>query len=377
MTWAEVLFCLSVAFVVYVIFGYPLVLACIVRWKSGQPIHKKFQERTVTILLPVYNGAPWLRAKLESLLALDYPPHLVEIIVLSDGSTDDSEEIARSFGDRARIEVVSLARSGKAQALNCGLEKATGEIVFYTDVRQLLDRGCLRSLVECFADPSVGVVSGELIIVKGSSLQEANVGLYWRYEKWIRKRLSAIDSVPGATGAVYAIRRDLARPMPPHTLLDDVYLPIAAFFDGYRVLLEETARAYDEPASLETEFRRKVRTLAGVYQLIGAYPGLLGPRNRMWIHFVSHKLGRLLLPFALVAAALASFWLPPSLRLAALGSQAIFYALAIADLLIPERLMLKRISSPIRTFVVLMAASLFAVSILFVPAKSLWTSTRG
>src|SRR5262249_53333127 len=148
---------------------------------------------------------------------------------------------------------------------------------------------------------------------------------------WIRKSLSAIDSVPGATGAVYAMRRKLARPMPANTLLDDVYLPMGAFLAGYRIVLDDSAIAYDYPNSLKSEFRRKVRTLAGVYQLIAMFPALLGPANRMWIHFVSHKLGRLLLPFALLGLLICSFGLPAPLRHAAPFLQAAFYAVAALD----------------------------------------------
>jgi hypothetical protein len=138
------------------------------------------------------------------------------------------------------------------------------------------------------------------------------------------------------------------------------------------VILDEKARAYDQPASLRTEFRRKVRTLAGVYQLIAAYPQLLGPRNRMWLHFMSHKFGRMLLPWALIVVAIASIPLPWPI----LGAQAAFYLAALLDLAVPERWPLKRLTSPIRTFVVLMAASACAIAIAFVPARVLWGQTR-
>ncbi len=172
------------------------------------------------------------------------------------------------------------------------------------------------------------------------------------------------------------MRRELAVPLPPDTLVDDMYLPLAAFFRGYRVVLVD-ARAFDAPTMLETEFRRKVRTLAGVYQVIGAYPRLLGPANRMWLHFVSHKLARLLLPWALLAAAALSFALPAPWRLPMLAAQAAFYGLASADALVPESRRLKRATSAARTFCVLMAASLCAVSIWFVESRALWGRPTG
>jgi hypothetical protein len=127
---------------------------------------------------------------------------------------------------------------------------------------------------------------------------------------------------------------------------------------------------------LASEFRRKVRTLAGVYQIVGSYPALLGPRNRMWIHFFSHKLARLVMPWAIIVAGIASFGLPSPWRFLAIGTQAVGYMLAMADAWLPANFPLKRLTSPVRTFAVLMTASLCALAILFVPARVLWKETR-
>ena len=165
--------------------------------------------------------------------------------------------------------------------------------------------------------------------------------------------------------------------MPPSTLLDDVYLPLMAFFSGYRVIFDESAIAYDRATVLDTEFRRKVRTLAGVYQIVRYFPQLISLQNRMWFHFISHKIGRLFLPYALIALAISSFWLPAPWRMLAIGSQAAFYALAAIDRRLPDSLPVKRLSSPARTFVVLVAAALCAIAIFFVPTRSLWKSAAG
>jgi hypothetical protein len=137
-------------------------------------------------------------------------------------------------------------------------------------------------------------------------------------------------------------------------------------------VLESAAVAYDFPTPLHAEFWRKVRTLGGLYQTLRLYPRLLGPSNRMWLHFCSHKLGRILLPYALVAAMASSFFLPEPWRAMAIWAQGAFYATALLDLLLPQRFFLKRVTSPIRTFVVLMAASACAVSIFFVSPRLLW-----
>lgn len=366
-------FGLSAAFVLYIVFGYPLWLALLARYRE-RPVLKRPETPTVSVLLPVRNGAAWLDQKLRSILALDYPPHLMQVIVISDGSDDGTDDIARQFAAQG-VELVAIPRAGKAVALNEGMRRASGEILFFTDVRQTLDPASLRNLVACFADPAVGVASGELIIRGSGGLEEENVGLYWRYEKWIRQQQSRIDSIMGATGCIYAMRAELAAPLPRGAILDDLQLPLRAFFRGYRIVWEAGARAYDHPTSIGSEFRRKVRTLAGVYQTIAAYPALLGWKNRMWLHFVSHKLGRLLLPWAMGLILLSSFGLPGPWRAVALGAHALFYALALLDPLLPDRFPLKRLTSPARTVFVLILTAFCAAFVLFLPA-TLWGQTK-
>ena len=339
-------------------------------------MRKAPRRSTVSILLPVHNGERWLGAKLESIVGLEYPRELVEILVVSDGSTDGTEAVARSFTGRGNLTFLAAPRGGKATALNLAMAKATGEIFFFTDVRQELDPRSLANLVECFSDPTVGAASGELIIREGKGLEEASVGLYWKYEKWIRKQQSRLDSMLGATGCIYAMRRELATPMPAGTLNDDMYLPLAAFFKGYRVILDDSALAYDYPTQLGSEFLRKVRTLAGVYQIVGRYPALVGPHNRMWLHFFSHKLARLVMPWAMLTAAFSCPGLPSPWNWWAGGAQAGAYLLALADQWIPGGFPLKRLTAPLRTFTVLMAASWCAAIMVFLPAGMLWKETR-
>ncbi len=368
------IFAVAAAFVVYVVMGYPLIAAL---WAHffPQKVTKQFIPRTVSILLPVHNGERWLEPKLQTIRELDYPPELIETIVISSGSKDSTVAIANRYAG-ARLRVIELEQPGKAIALNAGMAAATGDILFFTDVRQALDPDGLKALVANFADPRVGVVSGELIIRAGESQEEESVGLYWKYEKLIRSRQSRIDSIPGATGSICAMRRELASSIPPGTLLDDVYLPLCAYFRGYRSVWEPDARAFDYPASLSTEFWRKVRTLAGVYQITGMFPRLLAPNHRLWIHFVSHKLGRLMLPYALIAALLSSFGLPVPMRYWVLAAQGAFYCLALLDLGLSGASPFKRLSSPAGTFLGLMAASACAASVLVVDPDKLWRPTR-
>ena len=241
------------------------------------------------------DGEHYLRAKLESILALDYPSELLEILVVSDGSTDGTDSIAGEFAGRG-VRLLRVPAAGKPAALNAAIPQSRAEILLLTDVRQTLDPSCLRSLIACFADPTVGAVSGtpESAPARVAPKPRSNyIGAMRHGSGSISAR---IDSMFGATGPCYALRRSLAVPMPPETLLDDVYLPLAGFFQGYRLITDESAIAWDYPTSRRIEFHRKVRTLAGNYQILRYYPALLGPRNRMWLHFVSYKLGRLLLP---------------------------------------------------------------------------------
>jgi len=356
--------------IIYIVAGYPLVL----RWMAlhrSRPVQRRPIDPSVSLIIAVYNGERFLEGKLQSVLALEYPADKLDIIVASDGSTDRTEEIAASFAAQ-RVSLLRLPRGGKPAALNAAIGKAQGEILVLTDVRQPLEPPSVARLVENFADPAVGVASGELLIRAGATQEEADIGLYRRFENWIRGNLSSIDSTFGATGSFYAIRRTLAVPIPADTLLDDVHLPLAAYFQGYRLVMDSRARAYDLPTSLETEFPRKMRTLAGNYQILRAYPALLGPGNRMWLHFMSYKFGRLVLPWLLLILAAASFGLPGPWRGLALAGQAAFYGLALADVWILKPRLLKRLSSSAHTFVVMMVATLGGLSVLFIPPRTLW-----
>jgi glycosyltransferase involved in cell wall biosynthesis len=372
---ATLVFVLAAGLLVYLMAGYPLLLA-LFPWRTRPPILKDpNQLRSVSVLLPVYNGQAFLRKKLESILALDYPKELLEVLVISDGSTDTSDTIADQFA-ASGVRLLRVPRGGKAAALNAGLAQARGDILFFTDVRQKLAPDSLRHLVACLADPSVGSVTGELHIVTGDRQEEADMGLYWRYEVWARKQMTRIDSIFGATGCIYAMPRKLVEPIPADTLGDDVAFPLGAFFRGYRMILDAEAKAYDLASPLGSEFQRRMRTLAGLWQTLVRQPELLGFKDRMWVHFLSHKVGRLALPWLALAALGSAFWLPSPWREAVLGSAAAFILLAAFDSALPRRWAVKRLTSPARTTLVMLAASLCSISVFLVSPQSLWKRTR-
>lgn len=367
---------LSAAFIFHIVAGYPLLLARR-RRAVGPPIAKDPAfETTVTAIMAVHNGEAMIRRKLESLLALDYPRELVNVIVVSDGSTDGTEEIVREFADRG-VTLFTAPRGGKAAALNRGLSAATGEIIFFTDVRQPLEPGCLRHLIANFADRTVGAVTGELRLLSGETGEQADMELYWGYEIWARARHSEIDSLFTATGCIYAMRRSLTEPLPHDTLTDDAVLPLRGFLKGYRVIFDPAAIAFDYPAIAGTEFRRRFRTLAGLWQVHARLPVLFTSRNRMRFHFLSHKFSRLLLPWLILLFFGAAMALPHSpFRTCVLAAGAAWPLAALLDALSPRSFPLKRLTSPARTLLVMNAASLASIAVFFVPATRLWTRTR-
>ncbi len=363
-------FAVACLLIFYALFGYPLLLNWLAK-RANNPVHKDNKLRRVSFVIAVYNGEKFLERKLKAIFAQHYPRELMEILVVSDGSTDRTDEIAQSFASQG-VRFLRVPHGGKAAALNAAVHLVSGEILVLNDVRQTLEPDCLRNIIACFGDPKVGAVSPQTIIVQGETHEETTTSLYWRYELWIRQRLTRIDSTFGYSGAFAAIRRSLWTPLPPGTLLDDVYEPLVAFFKGYRILMEPTATMYDFPTVLQSEFRRKVRLQAGLYQMLKIMPELLSSRNRMRLHFLSAKYGRIVIPYCMIAVALATIGLPPYWRAAAAWGQVLFYALAVLDTIVPDGVFLKRLTSPIRTFVVLMAASLAAVRVYFVQPTSLW-----
>jgi cellulose synthase/poly-beta-1,6-N-acetylglucosamine synthase-like glycosyltransferase len=361
----------------YAMVGYPLLLATVVR-RVAPEIRKNNEFRpTVTVILAVHNGEEFIHAKLESLLGLDYPAALTDILVVSDGSTDATDAIVSSFASRG-VRLLRAPHGGKAAALNLGIGHASGEILFFTDVRQVIHPAALSHLVANLADPSVGAVTGELRMLNPNrSGEQADMELYWRYELWARRCHSRIDSVFTATGCIYAMRRSLAEPIPPDTLSDDALIPLGAFFRGYRVVFDPASVAFDYPAVEGMEFRRRLRTLAGLWQLYIRLPRLFTRANRMRFHFLSHKFIRLLLPWATLASLAATVALPDSApRTFLLLDELVLILLAVIDPSIPGRFPLKRISSPAKTFLSMNLAALLAPAVFLIPARTLWRPVR-
>ena len=248
----------SLLLMAYVYFGYPLVAALRATLRPKPRLRAPI-EPFVSVIVIAHNEADRIGARIENLLALDYPADCLEIVIASDGSTDATVDCARRYED-AGVHVRSFAtRRGKSAVVNAAVPALRGDIVLFADARQRFDRGTLRALVENFADPTVGAVSGELVLTPGAGTAAAGQGtaFYWRYEKFIRAMEGRADSTVGATGAIYAIRRALFEPIPDDTILDDVLIPLRIVRRGFRVLFEPGARAYDSAsATARQEFVR-------------------------------------------------------------------------------------------------------------------------
>jgi len=326
------IFWFSFAFIFYVYIGYPALL-WVLRGIRRQPICKGHWEPTVTLLIAAHNERENIEAKITNCLKLDYPQNKLQIVISLDGPIDGTDLVVQQYCGKGIEMLHSPIHRGKAAALNCGIEKATGEIVVFGDARQQFDPRAVQELVGNFQDSRVGAVTGELVLLDENSKEACDgAGLYWRYEKRLRAMESDIHSMVGATGAIYAIRRELFEPLPDDTLLDDVMVPMRIVLAGRRAVFDPAARAYDRASSTpEVEFRRKVRTLAGNYQLMARIPELLVPfRNPVFWQFVSHKAGRLLVPYFLAALFLSNLFLTEGIYLVFLILQVAWYLMAVA-----------------------------------------------
>lgn len=307
---SSLVFVASALALFHVFVGYPLWVVALARWWP-RPVRGRVWTPSVTAVLAVHDGAAHVRAKLEGLLALDYPTALLDVVVVCDGCRDDTAARCAELGD-ARIRVLEFAeRRGKAACVSDAVAQAQGEVLLMTDVRQRLEPDALRKLVANLGDPRVGAVGGQLRLFDARTGFARGIDAYWRYETLIRASESRSGSVVGVSGALYAMRRELFQTLPPGTVLDDVLVPMQVAAAGQRVVFEPDAVAWDGTSQQpHEEQRRKIRTLAGNYQLIQLAPWLLLPwRNPLWFRFVSHKLLRLLAPWLLLALALSSAWL--------------------------------------------------------------------
>ena len=306
---SELLFWFSLIGLMYLYVGYPGLVRLLARIRPLRR-DKAPSQTPVSVVIASYNEADRIVNKLSSLLSSEQAAQIGEILVGSDGSTDRTYDLLNQLRDD-RIRVFEFGqRRGKAAVLNELIPLCRHDIVVLCDARQMLSERAIPELVANFADDRIGVVSGELMfrVDEATSTAKRGIGAYWHYEKLIRKAESQFRGVPGATGALYAIRKSLFQRIPQNTLLDDVVIPMRSIVQGARCVFEPNAIAWDTPSqSLAHEAIRKRRTIAGAAQLVVNHPGWLLPwRNPIWFEYVSHKVFRLASPILLITVAITN-----------------------------------------------------------------------
>ena len=308
------MFAISVALLGYAYAGYPALIWLLAKAR-GRPAQKGEFSGGVSVLIAAHDEAAVLPRKLENLLELARTEPIREIWIGLDGCTDGTGAVLPqpSTGNlQPRIQILEFkTRRGKAAVLNNLMAKAGQPIVVLMDARQRVEAGAISRLLENFADARVGVVSGALVYESAAGGAQKGAESYWGYEKFIRGCESRFWAVPGATGALYAIRRELCAPIPENTLVDDVLIPMRAVLKGFRCLFEPSARVFDLPAArFDQEGLRKRRTLAGIWQLWRLEPRIFSIwANPIGFQWFSHKFLRLLTPFFVLMALFSLGWM--------------------------------------------------------------------
>ena len=317
--------------------GYPLLVQTLARLRSQSPLvvgaSNTEQLPSVTLVIAAYNEERVIARKLVNSLALDYPQELLQIVVVSDGSTDRTHEIVSGFADQGVVALHDPPRSGKSAALNRAVAVAAGDIVLFSDANNDFNPAAVRMMVRHFADQRVGGVCGRKSIVAAPDRQASEGdSLYWRYESAIKKAESDLGIMTTADGEIFAIRRALWHPLPADVINDDAEITFGLVRDDYRIVYELDAVSSElASARLEDDFRVKVRMIAGGFQTVQRHwRQLLPPRSAFAWAFLSHKLLRWLTPFFLVAVWLASLMLAASpIGALLLGAQVLFYGVAV------------------------------------------------
>jgi cellulose synthase/poly-beta-1,6-N-acetylglucosamine synthase-like glycosyltransferase len=341
---AALLFWTCLALVAYAYAGYPLLLAGLARLfgrRSRAPNPAADADLpAVSLLVTAYNEEAEIDKRVRTALVTDYPADKLEIVIASDGSTDATAAIVRRYARRGVRLLDYRPRRGKASVLTAAFPELRGDIVLLSDANTQIDPSALRQMVRWFQDPRVGVVCGRLILTDPRTGRNVD-GLYWQYETFLKKREGRLGALLGANGAIYAIRRDLFRPIPAGTIIDDFVIPLQARLrTGCAIVYEAGAAATEAtPLHIGDEFRRRSRIGAGGFQSICLLWPLLHPRHG-WtaFTFLSHKVLRWLCPFFLLGLAATNLCLlDRPLYRGLLVGQAGFYLVSLLAALLPAR----------------------------------------
>jgi cellulose synthase/poly-beta-1,6-N-acetylglucosamine synthase-like glycosyltransferase len=363
-TAAVVLVWLSLGALVYVYLGYPLLLAAIGLF-SRRPKAALGYFPKISVLIAAYNEEAGIRKKIEDTLALDYPPDKIDILVLSDCSSDRTDEIVRGVAD-PRVQLLRApVRKGKTNVQNLGADVAKGEILIFSDATTIYHPLALQYLACNYVDPKVGAVSGryQYFDVEGKSPTGLGMIAFWNYENFIKMMQSRISTISGCCGCIYSVRRAAYTPLHPD-VISDLTQPLWAIQKGYRVVFEDRALAYEETTkSSKEEFSMRVRVVTRGVRGILSVSGLLNPIKYSWVSFqlISHKVLRWLAPFFLLLLFASSAVVAnhPWYRIP-FALQVLFYGFALLTLLVPLHRMWKPLGIPLY-FCTLNAAALCSI----------------
>jgi cellulose synthase/poly-beta-1,6-N-acetylglucosamine synthase-like glycosyltransferase len=289
--------------------GYPLVVRALGGLRRRRDSAGTGATPSISIVIASSDEQGAIRARLANLLETDYPADRVQVVVALDAVRGKCTPAALDDLDSRVLVVAGDADGGKAASLNAGVRAATGDVLIFADTAQRFERNAISELVTAFRDPRLGAVSG-MLELPGADGKRNLAEHYWRFERWLRRWEARVHSCVGVTGAIYAMRRELWKPLPVGLILDDVFTPMRLVLDGWRVGFNERAQARDvRRFAAGQEYRRKVRTLTGVIQVCAWLPGVLNPlRNPIWLQFVFHKLLRLLTPYFAALLVLSAVW---------------------------------------------------------------------
>ena len=334
----EFAFWVCVALIGYVYVLYPIVVWGLAHVFGRMPVCDTLAEADlplVSVLIAAHNEEKVIADRIANALALDYPADRLEIVIASDGSSDETSRIVRRVSDRRVRLLESPLRRGKATVLNAAFRMLRGDIVLLSDANTFTDVEVLRRMVRWFTDPRVGIVCGRLVLTDPATGRNVD-SLYWRYETFLKSCEGRLGALLGANGAVYAIRRSCFTGIRNDTLVDDFVIPLVARLrSDCAIIYDDTAIAYEETApDLRSEFRRRSRIGAGGFQSVVRLRRLFGPRNG-WIafSFLSHKVLRWLCPFWMIGAFVTNLALArdPVYRLILIG-QVLGYGLSTVGL---------------------------------------------
>jgi cellulose synthase/poly-beta-1,6-N-acetylglucosamine synthase-like glycosyltransferase len=376
----EAIYWASLGIIFYIYLGYPLLLAIISRRSSRRGPEPGYTPN-LSILIAAYNEEPGIREKIEQTLALDYPAEKLEILVLSDGSTDRTDEIVQSMTD-PRVRLLRVAgRKGKTNAQNEGVARARGEVLVFSDATTIYHPQALLYLSANYSDPRVGAVSGkyQYFDSKGKSPTGLGTVAFWNYENFIKSVQSRIHTISGCCGCIYSVRKEVYTTL-SSDVISDLVQPLHVIRQGYRVVFEDRALAYEETTqSTSEEFSMRVRVVTRGMRGLLSVPSLLMPWKFGWVSFQlwSHKLLRWLVPFFLLLIFMSNVPLArgPFYR-ASLLAQAAFYAVSFVSLVVPLQRVWRPLGIPLYFCTLNAAAFLSVLEILRGRKYVVWETVR-